>query len=821
MTAAHESPLVFVGGMPRSGTSAIAGSMVALGLATDHADDANIFNPKGFYESPLLGDYCIAYLDTLGGNWSIPPVLDETSDLFSKLVEGAKVAMATALPESPAVWKDPRATLILPVWRQATTRPLGTVLVWRSPLESALSLWRWIRFDIEFGLALWAEYNLRALRYTRGLPIYIGRYETILAEPDHLIGGVTGLLDTLGVTGLVTEDSKVQAREFLDPGLHRERRPPGNLTWDSQLKSLGPILEFLERHDGLSETNDFNDIPPIPTWAEAVLTEIREDVSAVRTRRTSGRAGRAAPRPEISNHDFGNIQERQAYIQATLESVGQVSKYLGTPGNNRVFGLVLATWKPPVDSIKATLGSMIIQGCQIFICDDNTQDSRLSSILNNLTVNPDVAVKTHDEHRGFNVAFKTAYAMATTEFVCLMDQFDLLHPQCVEVLNGVLQENPNVDLMYTDEDKFDVNQTRLSPDIKPDWSPDLAESDAYMGHLLVVRRSILDKAGGIGDSFPFDGGYDIFLRCSEVTSRIVHIPVVLYHFSWSMTPEINEPTRTFWQHRHMRRSLTSALTRRGGDFVEVQDGPSFGTFYVRRPVTPGTRVEVVILGHLHESGTVVGLDTATRKSRKAIERTAGHLLANIHEIGDVGGGWSDLYARANQALLGGDADHVCLVHADIVVEGDWLVAMVEQAQREPIGVVGARIVDEAGRIQHSGIRKVGDHFAWHGGQLDGRSPDLLRWSGAIHNVSGVTSACMVLSRDLFERLGGFNAAMAGYADLDLCLRSWEGNKRCLVTPLAEVLHRGVPDEGLSEGPSVEFLTRWGDYRERFGLDALS
>ncbi len=791
----NEQPLIFVVGMPRSGTSAVAGSLVALGLESDIADDANMFNEKGFYESPLLGDYCITILDVLGGNWAAPPILDQASPSYELMVDGAAKAIEEVIPGSPAVWKDPRGTLVLPIWRQATKRPLGAVLVWRDPLESAQSLWKWVRFDFSLGLGLWAEYNLRALSYSQGLPLYICRYEELLDNPQLLIDGAELILSELGLPDFSDPERRSQASKFFDVKLHRETPPRLTPSLQACSDSLEPIREYLSANKGFHSHFDPGNLPCRPQWVNQALRDIRRDIGGVRSTRTRDKAGQAAMRTEVNAMNLGGMKDLERYRDYVLESREVADSYVG--GKHASISVICGLWRPPHISIRNSLASVIVQDCELSVCDDGSDDSSLTKVLTAVSPLENVKVTLHSEPQGLAGAFKSAYMNSQGEFVCFLSQYDQLHPQAMQIIANAIDSE--VDIIYSDEDKFATDGTLYSPDLKPEWSPDLLDCEFYFGHLMVVRRSLLESVGGIGEHFPDDEGYDIALRCSEKARKIVHIPIALYHWNGTSTFEINCPSRSFWQHGAMRKSLEESLTRRSEAITGVEDGPFYGTFYVRRPIPENISVDVVILAHSHQSGTVVGLDTAIRRATKAVERTGENLIGKIM-VTRISGDFNELYSDATMLTRAGQGDFICFIHADCVPQPGWLEAMLEQISREEIGVVGTRIISPQGKIQHSGIRRVAERTSWYGGELDGKIPSSLRWAGSIHNACAVSSACLVTSRELFESLGGIAS------DVDYCLKVWKTGKRCLVTPLAEVVHHGVESEGLDD--SMDFIERF-------------
>ena len=134
--------------------------------------------------------------------------------------------------------------------------------------------------------------------------------------------------------------------------------------------------------------------------------------------------------------------------------------------------------------------------------------------------------------------------------------------ECVRLLN----DEPETDAIYTDEDKIDRRGRRSDAFFKPDWSPELFRGVMYVGHLLVLRRSLVESVGGLDSSFDGVQDYELMLRISERTDRIEHVPKVLYH--WRKLPQ-SVASSTRREGRHLRpagcgdqRVTSSAADRR-------------------------------------------------------------------------------------------------------------------------------------------------------------------------------------------------------------------------------------------------------------------
>ena len=136
-----------------------------------------------------------------------------------------------------------------------------------------------------------------------------------------------------------------------------------------------------------------------------------------------------------------------------------------------------------------------------------------------------------DENRGISENSNQALQLASGEFIALVDHDDMLSPDALYKVVKKLNENPKTDFIYTDEDKFEGNiENRFYPFFKPDYSPDFLRSNNYVCHLSIIRKSLIEKIGGFRKEFDGAQDYDLILRVTENTDKIVHIPDILYHW---------------------------------------------------------------------------------------------------------------------------------------------------------------------------------------------------------------------------------------------------------------------------------------------------
>ena len=420
-------------------------------------------------------------------------------------------------------------------------------------------------------------------------------------------------------------------------------------------------------------------------------------------------------------------------------------------------------------------------------------------------------------------------SLTTGEFIGFLYPDDELSPNAIYEVVEVLNKDSRADLIYTDEDQKDLNGRRVEPFFKPDWSPDLFLSMNYLGRLNVVRKSLLSEVGGFRSGFGGSEEYDLLLRVTEKTNKIVHIAKPLY--SRRRIPRSGVPEKEAYNRESARKALQHALKRRQVK-GQVLDGYG-GHYRVKydisgRPlitIIVPTRDRVSLLKRCIESIEskttyenyeiiVVDNNSTDRDTLRYLDRSK-HRVLRFDE--------SYNFSRINNfAVRNAKGEHLLFLNNDTeVIEPAWLEAMLEHSQRPEVGVVGALLLyprnhptSREGTIQHAGIVLgicgVSGHAFRNLPMIDVNYFDLHR---VIRNCSAVTFACAMMRRNLFEQLGGLDESLpVSYNDIDLCLRIRERGYLIVSTSYAVLYHHELATRGRLHPPEDEttIINRWGD-----------
>lgn len=471
-----------------------------------------------------------------------------------------------------------------------------------------------------------------------------------------------------------------------------------------------------------------------------------------------------------------------------------------------------------VNSIKA----QTYTNWELCLADDHSSDSQVRPCLEALAASDErIKVVFREENGHISRATNSALELASGEFVVLMDNDDELSPHALYEVAAALNRNPELDLVYSDEDKIDEAGNRSDPTFKPDFSPDLLLSTNYISHLGVYRTSIVRSIGGFRTGYEGSQDYDLVLRFMEASSseRVCHIPKILYHWRMLPTSTAGDQGSKNYAFKAGLLALQSALDRRGID-AEACHGPLNGIYDVHYRVSDPQMVSVII---------------PTRDGYDNIERCVSSILANTaypnYEIiiADNGSSNSNMrllyerlsvdsskpirvldidipfnYSRINNiAARQAAGKYLLFLNDDTeVISGDWMTRMVGFAQFERVGAVGAKLYYPNNHVQHAGVVLGLGGVAGHvfAGAPRG---DVGRYGRLMENANyyAVTAACCMVKAEDFWSVDGFDETFdVAYNDVDLCIRLHdELGRDNVVAHEAELYHF----ESVSRGLDVE------------------
>lgn len=456
---------------------------------------------------------------------------------------------------------------------------------------------------------------------------------------------------------------------------------------------------------------------------------------------------------------------------------------------------------------------------ELILIDDNSIDPHVKGVME-AYAEKDKRIKClyRKENGHISQATNDGLAIAKGEFVSFLDNDDTLAPFALYEVVKCLIENPKAEIIYSDEDKINAAGERISPFFKPDWSPDTLLSQNYICHLFTVKKSLIDKVGGLRSEYNGAQDYDLALRCTEQTDQIYHIPKILYHWRMIQASTAENPESKLYAFEAGRRALEDTLSRRGLA-GKVSDGKAYGTYIINYEVTGSPRVSILIPTKDNASDLKVCIESIRHRSGDVayeiivIDNNSEEIetfeLFKYYE-NEMAGKFKVLampipfnYSRLNnEAANIAQGDYLLMLNNDIeILTDNWLGIMLGYAEQKHIGAVGAKLYYPDNTIQHSGVVLGIGGVAGHSHKCYGRN-EYGYFSRLIipANYAGVTGACLLVSKSKFFAVGGLNEAdlAVAFNDVDFCIKLIKTGYYNVCLPQVEAYHYESKSRGTED-----------------------
>ena len=471
--------------------------------------------------------------------------------------------------------------------------------------------------------------------------------------------------------------------------------------------------------------------------------------------------------------------------------------------------------------------SQIYENWELCLVDDASTNENTKKTLGEFQRKDHrIKVKYLKDNHGISEASNEALALSTGEFVGLMDHDDELAINALYEVVKLLQEHPNADMIYSDEDKMDTKGKRCDPYFKPDWSPDLFLSNMYVSHFGIYRRNIVEKIGGFRKGYEGSQDYDLVLRFTEKTTQIYHIPKIFYH--WRQIPGSTAERYEAKGYADINavRALEDALVRRNIN-GKVVSGKFPSSFRVKRHIKGNPKVCIIIPTKDRYKTLKTCIESILEKTsydnyeimivdNNSKDDAAIDYLKTISKLPRIKTIYYDkifnFSAINNFAIRHSESEYILFLNNDTeIISDEWLTAMLEHAQRDNVGAVGCKLLYPDNTIQHAGVilgitgtpsqSGVAGHSHKH---LPNTAHGYFGRPHIIHNISAVTAACLIMRKDVFEDVGGFDENLAvAFNDVDLCLKIRDKGYLIVYTPYAELYHHESVSRGYEDTPEKQ------------------
>jgi glycosyltransferase involved in cell wall biosynthesis len=534
------------------------------------------------------------------------------------------------------------------------------------------------------------------------------------------------------------------------------------------------------------------------------------------------------------------------YDRLQRDDVRRIREQIAQLRDQPLISVLLPVYNSNLKWLRRAIRSVqrqLYPGWELCIVDDASTDRKLWPLLQKYALRDSrIKVMRRAQNGHISAASNDALSLANGDFVALLDHDDEFAPTALYFVAQALNDSPQLQLLYSDEDKLDAQGRRSDPYFKSDWNPELILAQNFVSHLGVYRTELVRRVGGFRIGFEGSQDYDLTLRCAEqiAPGQIKHLPRVLYHWR-----TIEESTASFatakpYAREAAQRAVQEHLDRRG---IAAIVEPHYGVYLRTKYALPSQRPLVTLLIPTRNRTSFLQscIDSIFAKTdyenyellvldNESDEADALEYLAALRErervrVERIEGAFN--YSRLNnRGVELSRGSFIALLNNDVeVINDSWLSEMVSRAQRPEVGMVGARLWYPNGAMQHGGVILGAGGIAGHAHAGLRHEHGYFARAHLAQNFSAVTAACAVVRRELYLQLGGFdevNLAVA-FNDVDFCLRLREAGYWIVWTPHAELVHHESASRGFDDSTpkQVRFLAeidymnaKWGDVLRR-------
>ena len=512
---------------------------------------------------------------------------------------------------------------------------------------------------------------------------------------------------------------------------------------------------------------------------------------------------------------------------------------------NPLVSISIPLYNTPMEFFEPLMKSIMNQTYSNFeLClADGSDDDRLGRYISEYYPDDNRINYVHlEENLGIAGNTNKALEMATGEYVMLTDHDDLLEISALYEIVKVLNVDPSIDIIYTDEDLVDASGMIFSNyRFKSDFNLEMLRHINYICHIFFVRKSIMDEVGGFRKEYDGAQDFDMILRCVEKTNKIYHIPKVLYHWRAHEDSTAGNVDSKQYAIDASVNALKAHYDRVGID-AEVEATDIFIMLKTTRAIKHEPLVSILIpnMDHIEDLDKCIqsivdktiynNYEIIVIENNSTNDETFAYYdrICKEYEFVKVCK-WEEEFNYSKINNFGAKyakGDYYILLNNDIeVIAPDWINRMLGYCEDDSIGAVGAKLLFPDDTIQHCGIVIGVGGFAGH--ILTEQDVEDVGYFGRLRvqqEVSAVTAACMMVDAKVFKDIGGFDEEFAvALNDVDLCLRIREANKKIILDPNIVMHHYESKSRGYEESADKKarfkkeikrFRHKWADIIEK-------
>ena len=485
-----------------------------------------------------------------------------------------------------------------------------------------------------------------------------------------------------------------------------------------------------------------------------------------------------------------------------------------------LISVAVPAYRTPKLFLTQMLDSLLAQtykNWELCIANGSPDDGDMREVLERYSARDKrICIQNLGENLGIAGNTNAALSMTSGEFVGILDHDDLLAPNALYEVAKALAENPGMDAVYTDEDKVTTDLgEHFQPHLKPDFNLDLLRSNNYICHFFVVKRSVLEKAGGFRQEFDGAQDYDFIFRCVEQAEKVGHIPEILYHWRTHKASTADNPASKMYAFEAGKRAIEAHLERTGVK-GQVTHTPDLGFYRVTYPVQGEPLVSIIIPNKDERETLKACIESIREKTEYPNYEIL--IIENNSTTEEIFHYYKELSADPRIRLLRwkkefnysainnygvrqAKGEYLLFLNNDVtVITSGWLREMLGVCQRPEVGAVGVKLIYPDNTIQHAGcVIGIGGIAGHMFVDMPANRTGYLHKASLLQDMSAVTAACMMMKREAFEAAGGFTEKLSvAFNDVDLCLKVRETGKLIVYDPYVQLYHAESKTRGAED-----------------------
>ena len=506
---------------------------------------------------------------------------------------------------------------------------------------------------------------------------------------------------------------------------------------------------------------------------------------------------------------------------------------------NPKISIIVPMYNTPEKYFKELVNSLKEQTYSNFeLCLADGSEKKAEFIDDIIKDDKRIKYKHLDENKKISGNSNEGINMATGEYIALLDHDDIIPKFSLYEIVKAINENPDVDFIYTDEDKiYEEKENRMGPHFKPDYAIDTLRSYNYICHFSIFKKELMDKLGGFRDEYNGSQDYDIILRATENAKKIVHIPKILYHWRINQNSVASSASAKPYAYVAAKEAIRASLKRRNVE-ATVEDSTILGLYRLKYKFKGNPLVSIIMLNKDHKNDLKKCIDSIKKSTYKNYEII---IIENNSTKKDIFRYYEKLkekknikvynvsekefnYSKLNNyAVKKSNGEYLLFLNNDIkIITNDFLEILIGHASRKEVGAVGAKLLYPDNTIQHAGIvlnfTGVAGHVNAH---MIGKEPGYMGRIMIEQNYSAVTAALMMVSKKNFEEVKGFDENLkVAYNDVDFCLKLRNIGKINVYDPYVEAYHYESKTRGYDESTEKKkrlekeakiLIKKWPEY----------